>query len=81
VVPPVGVANAYDAMHLVALAVAKAGSTDGDKLRQSLETIDRYEGLIKTYQRPFSPENHDALGEDDYIMVHYVGDRIEPVKK
>ena len=81
VVPPVGVANAYDAMHLVALAAAKAGSTDGDKLRQSLETIDRYEGLIKTYQRPFSPENHDALGENDYIMVHYVGDRIEPVKK
>jgi len=81
VVPPVGVANAYDAMHLVALAIAKAGSTDGDKLRQSLETIDRYEGLIKTYQRPFSPENHDALGENDYIMVHYVGDRIEPVKK
>jgi branched-chain amino acid transport system substrate-binding protein len=79
VVPPVGVANAYDAMHLVALAIAKAGSTDGDKMRQALEGLDRYEGLIKTYVHPFSPENHDALNENDYVMVHYVGAQIEPV--
>jgi branched-chain amino acid transport system substrate-binding protein len=79
VVPPVGVANAYDAMHLVALAVAKAGSTDGDRMRQALEGLDRYEGLIKTYVHPFSPENHDALNENDYVMVHYVGAKIEPV--
>lgn len=79
VVPPVGVANAYDGMHLVALAIAKAGSTDGDKMRQALEGLDRYEGLIKTYVHPFSPENHDALNENDYVMVHYVGAQIEPV--
>jgi branched-chain amino acid transport system substrate-binding protein len=40
-----------------------------------------YEGLIKTYHQPFSPENHDALNENDYIMVHYVGDQIEPLAK
>jgi branched-chain amino acid transport system substrate-binding protein len=79
VVPPVGVANAYDAMRMVALAIANAGSTDGDKVRQALEGIDRYEGLIKTYTRPFTAENHDALSENDYIMVHYVGDNIEPI--
>lgn len=79
VVPPVGVADAYDAMHLVALAITKAGSADGDKMRLALEGLDRYEGLIKTYVHPFSPENHDALTENDYVMVHYVGDQIEPV--
>ena len=79
VVPPVGVANAYDAMQLVAMAIAKAGGTDGDKLREALHGIERYEGLIKTYTHPFSPENHDALDENDYIMVHYSGDNIEPV--
>ncbi|HEV2550864.1 MAG TPA: ABC transporter substrate-binding protein [Stellaceae bacterium] len=81
VVPPVGVANAYDAMHLVARAVKKAQSTDGDKMRQALETLDRYDGLIKSYDHPFSPENHDALGENDYIMVHFVGEQIEPVTR
>jgi branched-chain amino acid transport system substrate-binding protein len=79
VLPPVGIANAYDAMHLVALAIKSAGSTDGDKMRQALESIDRHQGLIKTYAKPFTPENHDALNENDYIMVRYNGDDIVPV--
>ena len=66
-------------MRLVALAIKSAGSTDGDKMRQALENVDRYEGLIKTYAKPFTPENHDALNENDYIMVRYSGDDIVPV--
>ena len=79
ILPPVGVANAYDAMHLIARGIAKAGSTEGPKIREGLYALDRYEGLIKTYDKPFSPEQHDALTENDYIMVHYVGSQIEPV--
>jgi branched-chain amino acid transport system substrate-binding protein len=81
VTPPVGVANAYDAMHLIALAIGQAGSTDGEKIRQGLYAIETYDGLIKTYHRPFSPDNHDALNENDYVMVHYVGEQIEPLAK
>ena len=81
VTPPVGVANAYDAMHLIALAIAEAGSTAGEKVRQGLYAIETYEGLIKTYVKPFSPNNHDALDEHDYVMVHYVGEQIEPLAK
>jgi branched-chain amino acid transport system substrate-binding protein len=81
VTPPVGVANAYDAMHLTALAIAKAASTDGDKIRQGLYAIETYDGLIKTYHKPFAPDNHDALNENDYVMVHYVGEQIEPLAK
>jgi branched-chain amino acid transport system substrate-binding protein len=81
VTPPVGGANAYDAMHLTALAIAKAASTDGDKIRQGLYAIETYEGLIKTYHKPFAPDNHDALNENDYVMVHYVGEQIEPLAK
>jgi branched-chain amino acid transport system substrate-binding protein len=77
---PVGTANAYDAMHLVALAIQKAGSTDGEKVRQALENLGTYEGLIKTYKQPFTADNHDALGPDDYVMVHFVGNEIHPVK-
>jgi branched-chain amino acid transport system substrate-binding protein len=43
VTPPVGVANAYDAMHLIALAIARAGGTDGEKVRQGLYAIETYE--------------------------------------
>ena len=81
VIPPVGVANSYDAMHLMALAMEKAGSTEGEKIRQGLYAIDMHQGLIKMYSKPFSPDNHDALNENDYIMVHYVGEQIEPITK
>jgi branched-chain amino acid transport system substrate-binding protein len=79
VTPPVGVANAYDAMQLTALALTKAGSTDGDKLREGFLAIEGYQGLIKTYTKPFTDENHDALNENDYVMVRYNGDQIEPI--
>jgi branched-chain amino acid transport system substrate-binding protein len=77
---PVGTANAYDAMHLVAMAIEQAKSTDGDAIRTALEDLNgSYEGLIKTYSKPFSAENHDALSPNDYVMVHYEGDTVVPV--
>jgi branched-chain amino acid transport system substrate-binding protein len=77
--PPVGVANAYDAMQLTALALAKAGSSEGPKLRDGFLAIDGYQGLIKNYTKPFTDDNHDALNENDYVMVRYNGDQIEPI--
>ena len=78
---PVGTANAYDAMHLVARAIEQAGSTDGDKVREALEGLKAaYQGLIKTYTKPFSSDDHDALGPDDYVMVRYDGDKIVPTQ-
>lgn len=77
---PIGTANAYDAMHLVALAIEQAKSTDGDAIRTALEDLKAsYTGLIKTYNKPFTANNHDALGPSDYIMVHYQGDNVVPV--
>jgi len=77
---PIGTANAYDAMHLVALAIEQAKSTDGDAIRTALEDLKTsYQGLIKKYDKPFAPGNHDALGPSDYIMVHYDGDNVVPV--
>ena len=73
-------ANAYDAMMILALAIDKAGSTDGDKIRQALEDLPAYHGLIKNYTKPFTAANHDALNENDYVMVKYEGEQIVPVK-
>ena len=79
ITPAVGIANAYDAMHLVGLAVEKAGSTEGPKVRQAFYDIDRYDGLIKTYVKPFTPENHDALSADDYIFTYFKEGEILPL--
>src|SRR5499426_226828 len=79
VTPAVGIANAYDAMHLTALAIAKAGSLEGPKVREAFYAIDTYPGLIKTYRKPFSPENQDALSEKDYMFTHFVEGEILPL--
>src|SRR5262247_726784 len=79
VTPAVGIANAYDAMHLTALAIGKAQSLEGPKVREAFYAIDSYAGLIKTYQKPFSPENQDALSEKDYLFTHFVEGEILPL--
>ena len=79
VTPAVGIANAYDAMHLTAMAVAKAGDTDGTKIRDGFLAIDHYDGLIKSYDKPFTAENHDALTSSDYLFTHFVEGEIVPL--
>lgn len=79
IVAPVGTANAYDATMLAALAINKAGSTNGEKIREAFYEIPEYKGLIKTYKKPFSAESQDALTDRDYIWVHFVGNAAVPV--
>ncbi len=79
VTPAVGVANSYDAMMLVAMAIKNAGSTDGDKIREGFYKIASYDGLIKSYKQPFSATNHDALGENDYVWTQFIDNEILPV--
>ncbi|MBD8482511.1 ABC transporter substrate-binding protein [Pseudomonas coleopterorum] len=80
VTPAVGIANAYDALHLAAQAIEKAGTTQGPAVRDGFYAVTDYDGLIKHYKQPFSPSKHDALGPDDYIFTHFVNDQIVPLK-
>jgi branched-chain amino acid transport system substrate-binding protein len=80
VTPATGVANAYDSMHLLARAIENAGSVDGPAIRQGMYDIEEYDGLIKTYRNPFTPDNHDALGPEDYIFANFVDGKILPLK-
>src|SRR3954468_4917545 len=79
VTPAVGVANAYDAMMLTAMAINQAGSTDGKAIRDGYYKIDRYDGLIKSYTKPFTPQQHDALNEHDYVWAQFIDNQIVPV--
>jgi branched-chain amino acid transport system substrate-binding protein len=68
---PVGVAQAYDLTHLLARAIDLAGSTDRAAIRDALEHLGPYQGLVRNYERPFSPERHDALFPEDAFMARY----------
>jgi branched-chain amino acid transport system substrate-binding protein len=79
VTPATGIANAYDSMLLLAAAIEKAGSTKGPAIREAMYKIDSVEGVIKTYKAPFTPENQDALGPDDYVFAQFVNHQIIPL--
>lgn len=71
---PVGVAQAYDMTHLLALAIDKAGSTDRAAIQAALQTLPAYQGAIRDYDRPFSESDHDALTADEVLFVHVKAD-------
>ena len=79
VTPAVGVANAYDAMMLTALAIEKAGKIDGPAIREGFYKIEGYDGLIKKYAKPFNAETHDAVNENDYVWTQFIDNQILPV--
>ena len=79
VTPAVGIANAYDAMKLTALAIEIAGSLDGPAIRDGFYAIESYDGLIKTYETPFTPDDQDALGPEDYVFTRFVDGEIIPI--
>lgn len=73
---PVGVAHAYDAVHLVARAIRKAGSTDRSAIRDALERLGPYEGLVRTYRPPFTTARHEALGPEDVFLARFDEDGV-----
>lgn len=79
---PVGVAHAYDLVHLVALAISKAGTTDRGRVRDALEQLGSHQGLVRRYVRPFTPDDHDALSAGQVFMARYAsGDRLIPIER
>lgn len=71
---PVGVAHAYDLTHLLARAINKAGSTDRRKIRDAMEQLGPYDGLVKRYVQPFAVGRHDALSASNVFFARYTAD-------
>lgn len=62
---------------LLALAIKQAGSTEGPKVRAALEDLQgTYEGYAKTYTKPFSKTEHDALGAADQRWTSWRGGKL-----
>jgi branched-chain amino acid transport system substrate-binding protein len=73
---PVGVAHAYDLMHILAKAINRAGSSDRKAVRDALEKVREHRGLIKTYAPPFTPGRHEALSARDLLIARYRADGV-----
>jgi branched-chain amino acid transport system substrate-binding protein len=59
---PVSAAQGYDSIYLLAAAMKQAASTDGPKVLKALEDLKSpVEGVVTTYNKPFSKEDHEAI--------------------
>lgn len=77
---PVGVAHAYDLTHAIARAIEQAGSADRNAVRDALEKLPPWQGLVRAYDPAFTPTNHDALRPDNVFFARFVKDKgIVPV--
>ena len=71
------VIHGYDAVQLVAAAMRQAGSTEGPKVREALENLSApVQGVKKTYVKPFSKDDREALTAADLAFVKWEGDKL-----
>jgi branched-chain amino acid transport system substrate-binding protein len=68
---PAGFGHAYDIVHILAVAINTAGTTDRAAVRDALEKNMSYQGLVRNYQNPFGPNDHEALELADVFMARY----------
>lgn len=82
VVSAIGVAHAYDLVHLLAKAIKQAKSADRTAVRNAMENLGQSPGLLHQYNKPFTVMRHDALTINDAFMARYAEDgAIEPINK
>ena len=73
-------AHAYDSVKLIAAAMEQAKSTDGEKVQAALDNLTApVEGVIKTYEPPFTKDNHEALSYKDFRLVRWVDGKVTTV--
>jgi branched-chain amino acid transport system substrate-binding protein len=72
----VSAAQGYDAAMLIAAGITRAGSTDGEKLAAALEDLGEVKGIIKTYNKPYSKTQHEALGVADFHLAQWKNGRV-----
>ncbi|MES9877152.1 MAG: DctP family TRAP transporter solute-binding subunit [Candidatus Sedimenticola sp. PURPLELP] len=68
---PSAVAQAYDLVNLIALAIEQAGTTERGAVRTAMENLNSHEGVVKRYAPAFTATRHDALTLENYHMARF----------
>ncbi|MDI1269953.1 MAG: ABC transporter substrate-binding protein [Polaromonas sp.] len=71
--------HGYDSVLIYAEAVKQAKSTDGSAVRVALEDLNTpVQGVLKSYNKPFSKTNHDALTAKDLVWIRWKDGKLMP---
>ena len=66
---PVSAAQGYDSVYLLAAAIKQAGGTEGPKILGALQSLNTpLEGVITTYNKPYTQADHEAITEKEVVM-------------
>lgn len=75
---PMSAAQGYDGMRLLYLAIRQANSSDGTKIKEAFEDLkSRYQGVITSYSKPFSKEDHDAITQNMILIGKVASGRVD----
>ncbi len=75
---PVSAAQGYDSVYLLAAAIKQANSTEGPKILAALQDLKTpVEGVVITYNKPFSATDHEAIKAKDVVMGVVENGRVE----
>jgi branched-chain amino acid transport system substrate-binding protein len=77
----VSAAQGYDSVYLLAAAIKQAGSTEGPKIAAALENLkDPLEGVVTTYNKPYSHDDHEAINFENTQFGEVRGGRVVHAK-
>ena len=66
---PVSAAQGYDSVYLLAAAIKQAKGTEGPKILAALQDLKTpVDGVVMTYNKPFSAADHEAIKAKDVVM-------------
>jgi branched-chain amino acid transport system substrate-binding protein len=75
---PVSAAQGYDSVYLLAAAIKQANSTEGPKILAALQDLKTpVDGVVMTYNKPFSATDHEAIKPKDVVMGVVENGRVE----
>jgi branched-chain amino acid transport system substrate-binding protein len=75
---PVSAAQGYDSVYLLAAAIKQANSTEGPKILAALQDLKApVDGVVISYNKPFSATDHDAIKVKDVVMGVVENGRVE----
>ncbi|WP_341702822.1 ABC transporter substrate-binding protein [Ferrovibrio sp.] len=71
--------HGYDSVLVAAAAIKQAGSTDGAAVRAALEDLkEPVKGVLKTYEKPFTKTQHEALTAKDFVWIRWKDGQLLP---
>jgi branched-chain amino acid transport system substrate-binding protein len=71
--------HGYDSMLVLSQAIKEAGTTEGPAVKAALEDLKApVNGLLKTYNKPFSKTQHEALTAKDFVWIKWKDSKLTP---